>query len=290
MKVDDKAGGRRGEWLVTLPSLTWLTVFFAVPTCLILLTMFRPADPSGGTSGGWTLEHLRALADPHLRPLIWRTLWLSLATTAACVVLGLPVAWFIARSAPRRKNLFLLLVMLPFWTSFLLRVLAWKVLLHPEGLLATGLRQMGVIGDDTSLLYHEGSVLLVMLHVHLPFAILPLYAAMEKFDWGLLEAARDLGAGALRSMWSIFLPGIRQGLISAATLVFVCAMGSYVIPDMVGGTDTEMLGNRIVERTLSQRNLPGASALSFLLMAVALTPLAALSLTLRRRHPSPAPA
>lgn len=288
MKAEDRQILRRAEWLVTLPSLTWLVLFFALPTGLIMLTLFHPADASGGTGEGWTLDNLRALMDAQLLPLIWRTLWLSLVTTLLCLLLGLPVAWFIARSSPSWKNLLLLVVMLPFWTSFLLRVFAWKVLLHPEALLATALRGIGIISEDTSLLYHEGSVLLVMLHVHLPFAILPLYAAMEKFDWGLLEAARDLGAGAWRSLLRVFLPGIRQGLLSAATLVFVCALGSYVIPDMVGGTDTEMLGNRIVERTLSQRNLPGASALSFLLMAVALLPLGLIALTVRRsQSPNP---
>jgi len=255
---------------------------------LILLSMFRTADPSGGTGEGWTLDHVKALADPHLLPLIWRTLWLSMVTTLLCLALGFPVAWFIARASPHWKSTLLLLVMLPFWTSFLLRVFAWKVLLHPEAILAQGLRAIGLIGEETSLLYHEGSVLLVMLHVHLPFAILPLYAAMEKFDWPLLDAARDLGAGRLRSLFGVFVPGIQRGILSAATLVYVCALGSYVIPDMVGGTGTEMLGNRIVERTLSQRNLPGASALSFLLMAVALLPLAVTALALRRSKSIPA--
>ena len=275
----------RSEWLLTLPSFGWLVLFFAIPTGLILLTMLRNADPSGGTSEGWTLEHIRSLADASLLPLAWRTFWLSGVTTLFCLLLGFPAAWFIARAPAQWKNTLLLLVMIPFWTSFLLRVFAWKVLLHPEAMLAQALRGMGIIGEDTSLLYHEGSVLLVMLHVHLPFAILPLYAAMEKFDWALLEAARDLGAARWRCITQVFLPGIRQGVFSAAILVFVCALGSYVIPDMVGGTDTEMLGNRIVERTLSQRNLPGASALSFLLMAVALLPLSLTALALRRYKP-----
>ncbi len=276
----------RSEWLLTLPSFAWLLVFFALPTGLILLTMLRNADPSGGTAEGWTLEHITSLADASLLPLAWRTLWLSGLTTVLCLLLGFPVAWFISRASAQWKNTLLLLVMVPFWTSFLLRVFAWKVLLHPEAMLAQTLRAAGIIGEDASLLYHEGSVLLVMLHVHLPFAILPLYAAMEKFDWSLLEAARDLGAARWHCITKVLLPGIRQGVFSATILVFVCALGSYVIPDMVGGTDTEMLGNRIVERTLSQRNLPGASALSFLLMAVALLPLALSALALRRPKPA----
>jgi spermidine/putrescine transport system permease protein len=283
MKPDANAPNRRMEWLLTLPSLTWLVLFFAVPTGLILLVMFRNSDAAGGVGEGWTLHHLRALLDAKLVALLWRTFWLSVVTTMLCLLLGFPVAWYIARAPSGWKTTLLLLVMLPFWTSFLLRVFAWKVLLHPEAVLAQLLRGSGIMGQDSSLLYHEGSVLLVMLHVHLPFAILPLYAAMERFDWSLLDAARDLGASRWRSLRRIFLPGIQRGLQSAMILVMVCALGSYIIPDMVGGTDTEMLGNRIVERTLSQRNLPGASALSFLLMAVALLPLAAIAFALRRR-------
>ncbi len=269
---------RRSEILLTLPSFVWLVAFFALPMGIILMAMFHPTDPAGGIGAGWTAAHLKSLSEWQYAVLLWRTLWLSGLTTVLCVCIALPVAWLVARSAPKWKSMWLLLLILPFWTSFLLRIFAWKVLLHPEGLLASALRAVHLLDERSGLLYGSGAVLLVMVYTHLPFAILPLFAAADKFDWPLLDAARDLGATAAGAIWSVFLPGIRRGIVSAAILVFVSAVGSYVIPELVGGTDAEMLGNRIVERALSQRNLPLASALSALLMAVVLLPLTLTSL------------
>jgi spermidine/putrescine transport system permease protein len=180
-----------------------------------------------------------------------------------------------ARAHGAWKNLLLLLVVVPFWTSFLIRIFAWKSLLHPEGMMSRVLLACGLMGEDSQLLYNNGTVLLVMVYTQLPFAILPLYAAAEKFDFGLLEAARDLGASALRAVWSVFLPGVSRGIGTAILATFVCTLGMYVVPDIVGGTDTEMLGNRIAERVRADRNLPLASAMAAAMLGMVLLVMAA---------------
>jgi spermidine/putrescine transport system permease protein len=172
----------------------------------------------------------------------------------------------------------MLLVIVPFWTSFLIRIFAWKVLLHPEGALKGALVGLGLVSEQAPLLYTPGAVLLVMVYTFLPFAILPIYAAAEKFDFQLLEAARDLGAGRLRAFASVLLPGIRRGLVTAFLVVFIPALGSYVIPDLVGGPGGEMLGNKIAQRVFVDRNLPQASALSALLILAVFVPMAAVVL------------
>jgi spermidine/putrescine transport system permease protein len=187
-----------------------------------------------------------------------------------------------ARVSPRWRRLLLLLVVVPFWTSFLIRVFAWKVLLHPDGLLRQILMWLHLVGPNTSLLYRPEAVLLVMVYTYLPFAILPIYAAAEKFDFRLIEAARDLGAHQLRAFFSVFLPGIRRGLMTAILVVFIPTLGSYVIPDIVGGPNSEMIGNKIAQRTFVDRNLPHASGLSALLTLAVLAPMTA-ALFMRRR-------
>jgi spermidine/putrescine transport system permease protein len=177
-----------------------------------------------------------------------------------------------------------MLVIVPFWTNFVIRVAAWRIILHPEGFIRLGLVDLGVIGPDTLLLYNEAAVLLVMVYTHLPFAILPLYAAAERFDYGLLEAARDLGAGGFRAVMRIFVPGVSRGVFTAMALVLIPALGSYVIPDLLGGPSDEMIGNKIAQRTLGNRNLPQAATLSIALLAITLVPILVVFLVNRREH------
>jgi spermidine/putrescine transport system permease protein len=267
--------GRRGEWLVTLPSLGWLLVFFLVPTLIVFAFAFKPSDPFGGVSSGWTTATLAGIVDPQYVAIVWRTVWLSLLTTGLCLLLATPVGYAIARAERSTRDRLMLLVIVPFWTSFLIRIFAWKVLLHPEGTLKAALVGLGLVSEQAPLLYTPGAVLLVMVYTFLPFAILPIYAAAEKFDFRLLEAARDLGASPLHAFVLVFLPGIRSGLLTAFLVVFIPALGSYVIPDLVGGPSGEMLGNKIAQRVFVDRNLPQASALSALLILAVLLPMAA---------------
>jgi spermidine/putrescine transport system permease protein len=186
----------------------------------------------------------------------------------------------------RWKGFFLMLIIVPFWTNFLIRIFAWKVLLHPEGAIKKALAFSGLIGPQTSLLYNAGAVVLVTVYTFLPFTILPIYAAAEKFDFQLLEAARDLGAKRLQAFAKVFLPGIRRGLITAVLFVFIPALGSYVIPDIVGGPSGEMIGNKIAQRVFVDRNLPQASALSIVLILSVLAPLVTV-LVLQRKRDKP---
>jgi len=276
---------RRGEWLVTLPSFGWLLVFFLVPTLIVVAFAFKPSDPFGGVGPGWTTATLAGIVVPQYAAIVWRTVWMSLLTTALCLLLATPAGYAIARAEPKVRARLMLLVIVPFWTSFLIRIFAWKLLLHPEGGLKRVLVYVGLASEQTLLLYTPGAVLLVMFYTFLPFAILPIYAAAEKFDFRLLEAARDLGAGPLRAFVEVFLPGVQSGLLTAFLVVFIPALGSYVIPDLVGGPGGEMLGNKIAQRVFVDRNLPHASALSALLIGAVLLPMAAvLALQSQRRR------
>lgn len=261
------------EWLATLPSFVWLVVLFLVPTFVIFASSFKPADPFGGIGKGWTLGTIFSLSNPNYPAIVWRTIWVSIVTTVICVVLAIPAGFCIARAGKKARRILLLLVIVPFWTSFLVRVFAWKVLLHPDGLLKQVLVFIHLVRPEALLLYNAEAVLLVMVYTYLPFAILPIYAAAERFDFSLLEAARDLGASRFMAFLEIFIPGIQRGLITAFLVVFIPALGSYVVPDLVGGMNSEMIGNRIAQRTFSDRNLPHASALSAVLTLAVLVPL-----------------
>ncbi|RYD37488.1 MAG: ABC transporter permease, partial [Verrucomicrobiaceae bacterium] len=220
---------KRQEIGTTLPSFGWLALFVLIPTLLVLAIAFRQTDPAGGIGAGWTLDQFKVFTEKSTLVLLWRTLWISGVVTAICLILALPVAWFVARVSPAWRSRLLLLVIVPFWTNFLIRVFAWNQILHSEGPLAKFFRSIHLLGDNESLLFNSGAVVLVSVYTYLPFAILPLYSAAEKFDFSLLDAARDLGASGFRSFRSVFLPGIRKGITTAIVIVFVPMLGSYVI-------------------------------------------------------------
>jgi len=268
--------GVRKKWheaLISGPSLIWLLIFFIVPTVIVFAITFKPSTPFGGIGEGWTLNTLFSLRNPNYPAIIWRTVWLSVVSTAVCLLLAVPCGYCIARAPKRSRDVLLLLIIIPFWTNFLIRIFAWKVLLHPEGMLKQALVFLHLCAPDATLLYNSVTVLLVIIYTYLPFAILPVYAAAEKFDFSLIEAARDLGASQLRAFVRVFLPGISRGVWTAVLMVFIPALGSYVIPDIVGGPSSEMIGNKIAQRTFMDRNLPHASALSALLTLAVMVPL-----------------
>lgn len=264
---------------MTLPSLAWMGVFFALPAVNLFLMAFHPVDTTGEAGKGWTLEAWSVFAQPGYAAAAWRTLWMSGATTLICVLLALPVAWRVRLADAAWRPWLLLIVVLPFWTSFLVRVFSWRSLLQSGGPVASLLSALGVIDEGTMLLYHPAAVLLVMVYTSLPLAVLPLYAAMEKLNFSEYEAARDLGAGRWRAFVHVVLPAVKKGIIAAALLVGIPSLGSYVVPEMVGGLDAEMLGSKIGQRLFSDRNLPQAAALA---CALALAAVPLVWLTLRR--------
>lgn len=261
------------ESLLTMPSFVWLLVFFLVPSLIIFAYAFKPYDIYGAVAEGWTLETIWELCDYNLIALLWRTLWLSALSTIICLLVALPMGYQLMSTPKKWRNILLMMIIIPFWSSFLIRIFAWKALLHPEGMLHQMLVSLGVIAPETTLLYHSVTVLFVMVYNFLPFAVLPIFAAASKFDFHLLEAAIDLGATRLQAFVKIFIPGIRKGIVTAAIMVFVPAIGTYVIPDLVGGTNSEMLGNKIAQKTFVERNLPQASALSAMLIAAIFLPM-----------------
>jgi spermidine/putrescine transport system permease protein len=277
------------ELLVTAPSLLWLLLLFCVPTLIVFAITFKPADLYGGIGPGWTLQTLESLSNPNYPAIIWRTIWISFVATALSLALSVPMAYYIARATPRVRQTLLLLTIVPFWTSFLIRIFAWKALLHPEGYVKQVLAFLHLVPPDASLLYNAEAVLLVSVYTYLPFAILPIYAAAEKFDFGLIEAALDLGATRLKAFYKVFLPGIRRGLLNAFLMVFIPSLGSYVIPDVVGGPNAEMIGNKIAQRVFVDRNLPHASGLSAFLTLAVLLPLIIVIVYQARAEKQPPP-
>jgi spermidine/putrescine transport system permease protein len=267
---------RKGqEFLLTLPSFFWLSLFFLIPTALVFILAFHPSDPFGGIGRGWTTATIKGVADPQYLAIALRTLWVSFLSTVLCLLLAVPTGYAVARASERRRNTLLMLVIVPFWTSFLIRVFAWKSILHPEGFIKKALVFFGLVDPGSQLLYNLGAVIMVTVYTFLPFAILPIYAAAEKFDFRLIEAARDLGARPFQAFRKVFLPGIRQGVVTAVLVVFIPALGSYIIPDIVGGPGSEMLGNKIAQRVFVDRNLPLAGGLSIVLILAVLAPLLA---------------
>ncbi len=269
---------RKGEILTSASPMSWLTIFFIIPTILVIAMAFRSADPYGGIGDEWTLNTIRDLRNPNYPVIIWRTLWLSIVSTAICIITAIPASYYISRIRKKYQDIILLFIIVPFWINFLIRIFAWKVFLHPEGLFKQLLVALHITSPDTLLLYRPEAVLVVIVYSYLPFALLPIYAAAEKFDFHLLEAAYDLGASRLQGFMRVFIPGIRQGLLTAIIVVFIPALGSYIIPDIVGGPSAEMIGNKIAQRTFIDRNLPHASALSALLAFAVIIP-SAIALT-----------
>lgn len=277
------ASSRWTEFFTTLPSFLWLTLFFVIPTLIVLGIAFHAPSPDGDVLPGFTLTTWKSISNPNYPAIVWRTIWISAATTLLCVVLSLPCAYSIARMNSRWRSIIAGLIMLPFWTSFIVRVFAWRTLLNPEGFLQKTLIAIGLATENTSLNYNSGAILLVSVYSFLPFAIMPIYTAAEKFDYSLLEAARDLGARSFFAFRKIFIPGVRRGVISAILMVFIPAIGSYVIPDLVGGRDSELIGNKIYQRTFPDRNLPHASALAGIMGVSVLVPLACVAWWIKRQ-------
>lgn len=272
----------KNEWWITFPSFTWLLAFFLIPSLIIFAYALKPEDPFGGVGQGWTFDTIRSIFDPSYFSLIWRTLWLSCLTTLFCLVLALPVGYQLATTRPKWRRLLLLLFVIPFWSSFLIRIFAWKTLLHPEGLFKKLLVTLHLASPEATLLYNSGAVLLVMVYTYLPFAVFPIYAAASKFNFQLIEAALDLGATRMEAFFKVFVPGIKKGILTAMVMVFIPAIGAYVIPDLVGGSNSEMIGNKIAQRTFVDRNLPQASALSALLALAVLVPMILVTIWTKR--------
>lgn len=261
------------EFLLTTPTLFWLIIFFLIPTIIAIFMALRPSNPYGDLEPGWTLINFRTIFSPLYLSVIWRTIWVSFVSTFVCLLFSIPVGYYMARLSEKHRKIILFLVIVPFWTNFLIRVFAWKLILNPDGIIQKIFVFFKIIPEEGSLIYSTGTVVLVTIYTYLPFAILPIYAAAERFDFKLLEAARDLGATRWLAFIHVFIPNISKGLMAASAMVLIPCLGSYVIPDLVGGTNSQMIGNLIANQAFVARNIPMAAAWSTLLMAMILIPL-----------------
>jgi len=285
---------QRGRSLVLGIPWFWLLLFFAVPFLILLRISVTdmgegldPFAPLLQTNAGEVTLHLKLanyvslLLDADAgwgQTLYVESYVLSVKyafwTTVLCLFLGYPFAYFLARSAPHLRPLLLLLVMLPFWTSFLLRVYAWKGLLADQGVINNILIFLGLTQEPIQMLYNDVSMLVGMTYVYLPFMVLPLYANLVKMDNRLLEASQDLGATPWQSFWLITVPLSRSGIVAGSILVFIPCLGEFVIPSLLGGAENLMIGRVVWDEMFSSNNWPRASALSVFMIVGVVLPLA----------------
>lgn len=254
------------------PSIVWLGLFFLAPLALIIIYSFARRGVYGGIQWNFELGNYERSLDPLYLNIYWRSLIIAAATTVIGLMISFPVAYYIAlKSSPRWKNVLLLLAIVPFWTSFLLRTYAWIFLLRAEGFINSLLLQAGVIEQPLSwLLYSDFAVLVGQVYGELPFMILPLYVSLERLDVRLLEAAMDLGANRFWTFVKVVVPLVKPGLVTAVVLVFIPSLGAFITPDLLGGAKSAMIGN-LIQNQFVQRNQPFGSALSVVLTAVVLT-------------------
>jgi spermidine/putrescine transport system permease protein len=256
------------RWFLT-PTWLVLALLFFAPMAIIVVYSLLTRGAYGGVTNEWTTENYVRLADLLYGIILLRTLTLSVVATALCLLLGFPLALFIAR-AEKRKNLYLQLVMVPFWTSFLVRTYAWMFLLRDTGLFNSVLLATGMIREPLPLLYNSGAVLIGLVYTYLPFVVLPLFATLEKMDKSLLEAAADLGARPLEIVTRVVIPLCAPAFRAGAVLVFIPCLGAYLTPDLLGGGKTVMAGNLIQNQFTTARDWPFGSAVSLILMAIVL--------------------
>jgi spermidine/putrescine transport system permease protein len=282
----------RTAWLLLTPMVAWLVAFVVLPTGILLAYSFATSAGQARVEARFSLEGYRQIAeskqhyileDGRLRErpwqqwvfrgapvaALWRSVWFAVVTTVACVVMGYPVAYFMGRAAERWRNVLLLLVMIPFWTSFLVRTYAWIRILGPEGLLNTLLIQANVIAEPLDILYTPKAELIGLIYSFLPFMILPIYGSVEKLDGSLIDAAFDLGAGPVRAFRHVILPLTMPGIVAGVLLVFIPAVGMFAVSDVLGGKRVPMIGNVIEQQFVGKGgDWPYGAALGMTLLAM----------------------
>ncbi len=253
------------------PSALYLTLFFVAPLLIVLVYSFLTRGAYGQLIWEFNLQNYVRVVDPLYLNIVWRSIVMAGANTALCLLFSYPFAYTIARTADeRRRNLLLILVMVPFWTNFLVRTYAWRVILGADGPLNGLLMALGLIREPLPLVFNTGAVMVGLVYGYMPFMVLPLYAAIERLDFSLVEAAHDLYADGRQAFWRVILPLSMPGIIAGSILVFIPSLGAFVTPDLLGGSKTVMIGNLIQSQFLTARDWPFGSAFSMLLMLVVL--------------------
>ena len=260
---------RRRGFLLALPSFAYMVLFFAIPLIIVLIYSFATRTSTGSTAlSDWNLDAYRKLGEPIVRNVVVRSVVLALVTTVICLVVAYPFAWFCAHQRPTVRNILLVAVMIPFWTNFLVRNYAWRILLSSGGPISSFTEAIGL--GETDILFTKTAVVIGLVYAYLPFMILPLYASIDRLDRRLIEAGRDLYGSGSQTFRRVVLPLTMPGVIAGSILVFVPSMGAYVTPELLGGGKETLLGSYIVTQFLTARNWPVGASLSFVLMAVML--------------------
>lgn len=255
----------RGSYYAYLMGI-WFTLFFFIPIVLILAYSFLEKGVYGGVVWKFSLDAYKQIFQSSYMVIIFRTLIIAIEVTFITLIISIPCALALVKS--KRQTLFLVLIIIPFLSNSLLRIFAWMSILGNDGFINKLLIFLGLSSDGFSLLYNRGAVILVMVYMYLPYAILPIFSAIGRFDFSLLDAARDLGATKMQSYFRVLIPSIKSGINTAILFTFIPAFGAYTIPLFVGGMDSYLLGNLIVDQVNKTRNWPFASALSVLLTLI----------------------
>ncbi|MCM3080440.1 MULTISPECIES: ABC transporter permease [Brevibacillus] len=243
---------------------------FVLPMILMLVLSFLTRGTYGQVVYQFTIDNYIRIFDPLYGLIFWDTLVVAVLTTVFSILCGYPLAYYISRLDKSKQQIWLLLVMIPFWINFLVRSYAWVIILRSQGVVNTLLQWLGIIDEPLTLLYNSGSVLVGMVYTLLPFMVLPIYVSLEQMDHRKLEAAYDLGATPLKAFWHVTLPMTKTGVVTGSILVFVSSIGMFVVPDVMGGAKSALIGNVIQNQFLSARDWPFGSALSIVLMLLSM--------------------
>ncbi len=261
------AGGPRYPGWLALPAVAWYAIFFLAPLGILVLFSFSERVGYSEVAYNLNLENYDDLIDPLYGKVFLRTLELAGVGTLLTLAIGFPLAYYIARWA-KHKTLLLLLVIVPFWTSMLIRTYAWLIILDPSFATFDALRWLGVVGEDVDILFTSKAVYIGVVYTYLPLMVLPIYAALERMDWSLVEAAQDLGDGPITAFRRVTLPLAGPGIVAGSLLVFIPLLGEYLNPVILGGDKTIYVGNLIGQQFLDSRDWPFGSAIAMFVIAL----------------------
>ncbi|MGN8769380.1 ABC transporter permease [Paenibacillus barengoltzii] len=270
--------------LSMLPVFLWLCLFLVVPMLIVVGISFMGRDELGNVVLDFNLDAYALFFDPLYLGIYWDTIVLSVLTTALCLLLSYPLAYYIANAGPRMQTWGLVLITVPFWINFLIRTYAWVLLLRTQGIVNEFLLGIGLISEPLQMLYTKGAVLLGMVYTFIPFMVLPIFVALEQMDKRLLEAASDLGASRWKAFWHITLPQTKSGIMTGSVLVYVSTTGMFVVTDILGGAKSAMISNIIQSQFLGARNWPFGSALSVIFVITSLILIALFNRAMTSRY------
>ena len=267
------------RWMALSPAMVVIGIFMIIPMGILLVFSFMEADPYGGVDAGFTFEaYIQILFerdfddllqfDPIYLNIIGRSLLLAGLATIGCLILGLPVAYYITRQDPRVQSLLLFLITLPFWTNLLVRTYAWILILATDGVIEQPLKFLGIIEDSLDMMYTNGAVGVGLIYTYIPLMVLPIYASLEKLDFRLIEAAHDLYANRIEVVKQVIIPLAKPGIVAGSILVLIPSLGAFVAPNLLGGGKKLMMGSLIQVQFASARNWPFGAALSICLLAL----------------------